>query len=133
MATLPTGITLGTEVTFESYPTRTWHVDQNTWRISGFTDELKAMAQAVQIALNVRRFRWQIYTPNSGHEIEAEGYGLETARVRLTSQIRDALMQDDRIKDVTDFTFTASEPGSLIAAFTVKTIFGDLRTEANAA
>ena len=68
MATLPAGITLGTEVTFESYPTRTWRVDQNTWRVSGFTDELIAMAQAVQIALNIRRFRWQIYTPNSGHD-----------------------------------------------------------------
>ena len=132
MATLPAGITLGMEVTFESYPTRTWHVDQNTWRISGFTDELKATAQAVQIALNVRRFRWQIYTPNSGHEIEVEGYGLETARVRLISQIRDALLQDDRITDVTDFTFTETEPGSMVAAFTVKTIFGDLRTEAAA-
>ncbi|WP_312281674.1 DUF2634 domain-containing protein [Oscillibacter sp.] len=132
MATLPTGATLGMEVTFESYPTRTWHVDQNTWRISGFTDELKAMAQAVQIALNIRRFRWQIYTPDSGHEIDAEGYSFETARVRLTNQIRDALLQDDRITDVADFTFTAPEPGSMVAAFTVKTIFGDLRTEVTA-
>ncbi|WP_312637039.1 DUF2634 domain-containing protein [Oscillibacter sp.] len=132
MAMLPTGATLGMEVIFESYPTRTWHVDQNTWRVSGFTDELKAMAQAVQIALNIRRFRWQIYTPDSGHEIDAEGYGFETARVRLTNQIRDALLQDDRITDVADFTFTVPEPGSMVAAFTVKTIFGDLRTEATA-
>ena len=132
MAMLPTGATLGMEVIFESYPTRTWHVDQNTWRVSGFTDELKAVAQAVQIALNIRRFRWQIYTPDSGHEIDAEGYGFETARVRLTNQIRDALLQDDRITDVADFTFTAPDPGSMVAAFTVKTIFGDLRTEATA-
>ena len=68
-----------------------------------------------------------------GNLTATASYGLETARVRLTNQIRDALLQDDRISDVIDFTFTAPEPGSLTAAFTVKTIFGDLRTEANAA
>lgn len=133
MTTLPESITMGTEITFESYPTRTWKVDQNTWRLVGFTDELDAMAQAVEIALNIRRFRWQIYTPNAGHEIEAAGYDFAAARVRLTAQIREALLQDDRITDVLDFSFTETEPGSVQVSFTTRTIFGDLRTEANAA
>ena len=133
MATLPESITMGTEITFESYPSKTWRVDPNTGRLAGFTDGVKAMAQAVEIALSIRRFRWQIYTPNAGHEIEVMGYDFAAARVRLTTQIREALLQDDRITDVTDFTFTETEPGSMLVGFTVRTIFGELKTEVNAA
>ena len=133
MATLPENITMGTEITFESYPTRTWKADPNTRRLVGFTDELDAMAQAAEIALSIRRFHWQIYTPDSGHEIEAAGYDFASARVRITTQIREALLQDDRITDVLNFSFTETEPGSVRVSFTTRTIFGDLRTEANTA
>lgn len=68
MAITPRGITMGTNVSFSSYPTQTWMIDPVTKRISGMTDGLAAMAQAVDIVLNIRRYHWQIYLPSSGNE-----------------------------------------------------------------
>lgn len=124
----PKDIAMGTRVSFGTYPTRTWRVDQDTGRLAGFSDGLEAMGQAVEAALNVRRFRWQIYTPNVGHELSAPGADYDTARVSLRAQIEDALSADDRIRDVADFQFSR-DGDAMRAAFTVKTVFGDLRTE----
>lgn len=128
MAATPDGKMLGTRVSVGAYPTRTWRADRGTGRLSGFTDGLDAMRQAVDIALNVRRFRWQIYTPNVGHEFEAVGFDFETARIGLQAQIQEALAADERITGLEDFHCQRSGDG-MYASFTVKTIFGDLAAE----
>lgn len=124
----PKNISMGAEVSFGAYPTRTWRADPATGRLSGFTDGLEAMRQAVEIALNVRRFHWQIYSPNVGHELEILGMDYDTARVRLRAQIEAALSADSRIKSVEDYRFSR-EGDVMTAAFTVRTVFGDLQTE----
>lgn len=124
----PKNISMGAEVSFGAYPTRTWRADPATGRLSGFTDGLEAMRQAVEIALNVRRFHWQIYSPNVGHELEILGMDYDTARVRLRAQIEAALSADSRIKSVEGYRFSR-EGDVMTAAFTVRTVFGDLQTE----
>lgn len=131
MSILPANAEIGEEVTFESYPTKTWKYDPATGRLSGFTDELDALRQTVEIILNIRRFRWPIYSGNVGHEMDAVGYDPDTAKVRLQTQIQEALLADDRITGVNDFSFLdGQEPESMLVSFTVSTIFGDLRMEA---
>ena len=128
MAITPRGITMGTNVSFSSYPTQTWMIDPVTKRISGMADGLAAMAQAVDIVLNIRRYHWQIYLPSSGNEVEAIGENFDTARVAIQAQIRDALLQDDRVTDVNTFSFTQSK-NAMTVAFTVATVFGNLNAE----
>ena len=54
MATLPTGGTaISQGVTFEEQPSLTWYVDPVSRQIKGTTDGLQAVAQAVEIILNV--------------------------------------------------------------------------------
>ena len=68
MAVLPqvgaADITAG--VTFEQQPSLSWYINKETNRIEGTADGWAAVQQAVQIILNVERFRWQIYRPYSG-------------------------------------------------------------------
>lgn len=125
---MPKHITMGAEVSFGTYPTRTWRADPAAGRLSGFTDGLEAMRQAVEITLSVRRFHWQIYTPNVGHELDILGTDYDTARVRLRAQIEEALSVDRRIQGVEEYRF--SRDGDVMTAvFTVRTVFGDLQTE----
>lgn len=129
--TIPRGITLGTQVSAGGYPTRTWGIDTSTGRVVGFTDGAEAMAQAVEIALNVRRFRWQIYSPRVGHEIERAGDDFDTASVRLSAAAKDCLLADDRITGVTDFHFE-QDGDAMTVSFTVQTVFGELSAEVTA-
>lgn len=128
MAATPNNVSLGTEIFPGEYPTKTWRRDPNTGRLAGFTDGLDAMRQAVEIALHVRRFRWQIYTPNVGHTLGVIGEDFGIARVNLQAQIRDALAPDDRITGVTGFKFSQDGDGMNVS-FVVRTVFGDLASE----
>lgn len=128
MAVTPGNITLPAAVAAGSWPTRTWRADPNTGRVSGFTDGVEAMAQAVDIYLHVERFRWQIYTPDLGHELDVLGRDYDTARVRLRAQVKEALSADSRITGVEDFRFSR-EGTEMACTFTVRTVFGDLESE----
>ena len=71
MPTLPTSsIDISAGVTFQQQPSRTWYINRETRRIQGEVDGLAAVRQAVEIILNVERFRWQIYRPYSGMQWE---------------------------------------------------------------
>lgn len=128
MAVTPGNITLRTAVSAGSWPTRTWRADFNTGRVSGFTDGVEAMAQAVDIYLHVQRFRWQIYTPDLGHELDVLGRDYDTARVRLQAQVKEALSADSRITGVENFRFSRTGT-EMTCSFTVRTVFGDLERE----
>lgn len=128
MATLPETSLPRSRVSPGAYPTRTWRFDRDTGRLSGFTDGLEAMGQAVDIYLHVGRFHWQIYTPNVGHELDLPGRDYDIARIRLQNRVKEALSADARITGVENFAFTRDGSG-MTASFTVKTVFGDLNTE----
>ena len=67
MPTLPTStIDLSAGVSFVSQPSRTWYINKETNRIQGECDGWYSVRQAVEVILNVERFRWQIYSPYSG-------------------------------------------------------------------
>lgn len=67
MPTLPTSaIDLSAGVSFVSQPSRTWYINKETSRIQGECDGWYSVRQAVEVILNVERFRWQIYSPYSG-------------------------------------------------------------------
>lgn len=128
MAVLPNdpfGLSDAASITSE--PGLTWFLDGE--RINGTVDGYAAVKQAAEIILNTDRFRWQIYTPMSG--VEYDGLiGLDVGYVaaELQRRIRDALVMDDRIRGIYNFTFTQNED-KLDVHFTVNTVYGQLEEE----
>ena len=115
-------------MTFQQQPSRTWYINRETRRIQGEVDGLAAVRQAVEIILNVERFRWQIYRPYSGMQWEGligqdPGYVASELQRRITA----ALTMDDRVRGISGFTYTAAG-NTLSAAFTVNTVYGDTQT-----
>ena len=119
-------IDLSRGVVFQDQPTLTWIADPVTRRIRGRGDGWEAIRQAVEIIVNVERFKWQIYTPNFGTEYNGllgtePGY----AASELQRRLEDAFLPDSRILGMKDFTWSFSGV-SLSARFTVLTVFGDI-------
>ncbi len=113
-------------VVFQDQPTLTWIADPVTRRIRGRGDGWEAIRQAVEIIVNVERFKWQIYTPNFGTDYDGllgtePGY----AASELQRRLEDAFLPDSRILGIKDFTWSFSGV-SLSVRFTVLTVFGDV-------
>lgn len=126
MAVLPTGNL--PEVTFQQQPGRTWYIDKTSNRIRGECDDWLAVRQAVEIILNVERFRWQIYRPYSGMQWEGligqdPGYVASELQRRIT----EALTMDDRVRGISNFSYTV-EGDKLSASLTVNTVFGEMES-----
>ena len=126
MAVLPTGNL--PEVTFQQQPGRTWYIDKTTNRIRGECDDWLAVRQAVEVILNVERFRWQIYRPYSGMQWEGligqdPGYVASELQRRIT----EALTMDDRVRGISNFSYTV-EGDKLSAFLTVNTVFGEMES-----
>ena len=113
----------------EEQPTLTYKLDYEKNRIIGKTDELDAMKQLVYLILNTERYQYLIYSWNYGVEFQdLIGQPKSFVLPELERRITDALMQDDRITTVSDFSFETNRH-SVTAYFTVNTIFGDIETE----
>ena len=128
MPTLPQGGSLPPIVSVESMPSLTWYINKDTNRIQGTVDNYDAVVQAVQVILNVERFRWQIYSPYSGMQwrgLIGEDPGYVAAEIQR--RIRDALMMDDRVTGIKDFKYTIADD-VLTASLTVTTVYGDVQT-----
>ena len=129
MPTLPTAsIDLSAGVSFVSQPSRTWYINKEINRIQGECDGWQSVRQAVEVILNVERFRWQIYSPYSGMQWDGligqdPGYVASELQRRIT----DALLMDDRVRGISDFSYTV-EGNTLRASLTVNTVYGDTQT-----
>jgi len=110
-------------------PSLTWKINEERAEARGNVDEREAMMQAVRKILRTERYRYEIYDWNYGLELE-ELYGKNKTYVipELKKRIEDALLADDRITAVTDFSFT-QEKNSVTAEFMVHTIFGEIKAE----
>lgn len=113
----------------KTIPSLTWKINEERAEVRGSVDELEAMKQAVNKILQTERYRYAIYDWNYGIELE-ELYGKNVTYVipELKKRIEDALLADDRVTAVTDFSFR-QEKGSVTAEFMVHTIFGELTAE----
>jgi hypothetical protein len=130
MATLPEVVGFDTDIVIASQPSKTWIIDRNTMQVACMDDGLEAVRQAVEIALDVERFRWTIYSANFGSELD-ELVGQDEALItaEIPRLVEGALSQDDRIVQVEDYVFTRTGPDSMHISFTVRTVYGDLIEE----
>ena len=119
-------IDLSKGIVFQDQPSLTWIADPVTNRLRGRGDNWEAVRQAVEVIVNVERFKWQIYTPNFGTDYDSllgtePGYAASELRRRL----EDAFLPDNRILGMRDYAYTF-EDVSLTVTFTVLTVFGDI-------
>lgn len=110
-------------------PSKTWKLDFERGRVTSMIDRLEAVKQAVSLILQTERFHYLIYSKNFGVELEGViGMSAGLLESEIRRRIREALLQDDRIRDVTDITISVNGDSASVR-FTVVTIFGTVAEE----
>lgn len=110
-------------------PSKTYQLDVENGRVTGITEGLEAIKQAVWKILQTERNTYLIYGTNYGIDTNGIiGSDTATAQSRLIKSIREALLQDDRITDVTDFQVTVNGD-EMLALFTVVTQYGKFEAQ----
>lgn len=104
--------------------TKTWKLDLERNCFCGKIDGVEALKQAIYFILNTERFRYVIHSWKYGVELDAL-IGEQRTKVEalLSSRIKEALVEDTRIKDVGDFSMTWNRREVLIK-FVVDSIYG---------
>lgn len=116
----------------EQQTSRTYGIDFAVGKATGITDGLEAVRQAVYKILRTDRFAHLIYDANYGSEISSlQGRSQGYVRSEIERRIRDALLQDDRISEITDMQIAIAGDEADVS-FTVVSIYGDFKQEVNA-
>lgn len=105
---------------------KTYKIDFKNNRISENIDGIESLEQAINIILNVDRYSCLIYDWNFGSELlNLVGKNIEYVKTESKRLIKEALLQDDRIQDVSNFTFE-QEKDNLLVSFLVSSIYGNI-------
>lgn len=113
----------------EQMPSYTYNINRNTNRISGYIDNKDAMIQAIYLILQTERYESMIYNWYYGVELDGLiGKEKDYVTSELKRVIREALIEDDRINEVSKFELTFNEDSVLIT-FLVETNIGDITIE----
>lgn len=123
MAELTTDLVIQ-EQAFES---RTYQLSDT--RIEGFVDELEALKQAIYKVLSTEKYEYPIYSFDYGIEWkELIGEERPYVRAEMKRMIEEALLLDDRIREVDGFQFEFSGD-SCRCTFSVSSIYGEFEIE----
>ena len=118
----------------EIEPNKTYRMDFKANTIEGFIDEKDAIKQAIYKMLGTERYAYPIYSWDYGIEL-SDLYGEDVSYVcsELEDRITEALTQDERITEVTDFSFNTETKGIVKVSFTVETTEGNIDIESEVA
>jgi len=105
-------------------PTLTYYLDPDTLKIVSLVDENKAMGQAIKLRLE---------TVRAAHAIFSDDYGLESmiglpmsyVRADLPRRIKDAILQDARVTDVTNIVLDGDKD-EMHVSLVAHTIYGNV-------
>ena len=121
---------LTTDLEIIQQPSKTYKMDLEGSTTRGYTDQQEAMKQAIFKILNTERYAYSMYSWDYGIEtMDLYGEPVSWVCPELERRITEALLQDDRISDVTDFDFDLSKKGVIHVSFVAHTIFGEIETE----
>lgn len=104
------------------------NIEKNT--IEGKCDGIEAIKQTIYCILNTERFEYLMYSWNYGVELK-NLIGEQSTFVipELERVIKEALLQDDRIEDVIEFTFNQTSKNTIAVKFKVITTLEDFTIE----
>lgn len=111
-------------------PNRTYKIQIDKNMVRGRAEEKEAVRQAVYKILNTERYHYPIYSWDYGVEL-SDLYGEPVSFVcpELERRITEALVWDERIQCVDNFSFDFSSGKEICVSFTVHTEFGDINAE----
>lgn len=119
------------DFTVSTQPSLTYRLDIDKKRFGGKVDGIEAVKQAVYKILSTERYRYVIYSWKYGVELEnLIGKPVSYVASEIPGRIKDALIQDDRIEDVTDFKIERGKntvtglKNVLRVTFMVTSVFG---------
>ncbi|NYV63822.1 DUF2634 domain-containing protein [Bacillus sp. Gen3] len=125
---LPVGgitVTEDLEVVSEAQlPTRTYKLDLERGRCTGFIDRKEAMEQAILKVLRTKRFAHLIYSDDYGFQ-DMIGHERLFVRGELPRRIKEALLQDERITSIENFKLDFEKDEAYVS-LTAITIYGDV-------
>lgn len=117
---------LTTDFEEEIQTSRTYRIDHLRNRIIGYTDEREAMEQAIYKAMGTERYENIIYSWNYGAEVgKLFGKPIPYVYSELKRLTTEALSQDDRINELSDFVFSHKR-NKVSMSFTAHTIHGEV-------
>lgn len=98
---VPQGGTIRDDIEFVQQPSRTYRLDFERGRISGMTDGLEAVKQAVYKIFHTERFAHLIYDGSYGFEKRGLiGKDPMFVQSEIRRRVQEALLQDDRIAEI---------------------------------
>lgn len=125
---IPNVSILTEQITETTRPNRTNKLNVDKNRVDGYTDGLDAIAQAVQLILSTERYKHIIYSWDYGVELyDLIGKPVPYVISEIPRRVAEALAQDNRITDVSDFEFERFGK-KLHVTFTVMTNLGNIST-----
>lgn len=112
-------------------PSKTYRIHNG--HIEGNIDGLDAVRQSIYLILSTERYQYVIYSGDYGVEL-AGLIGKRKSYIEgdVERRITEALLEDDRIQDIKDFTITFDREEAKIT-FTAVTIFGETEIERSVA
>lgn len=106
--------------------------DGTAGQIIGYVDGREAVEQAVYKMLNTERGENEIYRDQYGVEIDdLFGKPMPYVIPEVDRRITEALLMDDRIEAVGDFSFDIPRRGVLHVSFLVTSIYGNIEINQN--
>ena len=115
---------------FEILPTKTYAIDLENKRIMGTIEGRDAVMQFIRKVMSTDKYAYEIYDWYYGNELlKLVGKPYDYVVTRIPNIFREALLVDDRITDIRDFTFTQSTLDSVHVSCQVHTIYGNVNYE----
>lgn len=99
---------------------------ESDYKLLEMCDDIEAMKQAIFKIINTERYKYLIYDWNYGIELnDLIGKPIPYVYAEIERRIKEALLTDNRIKEVTDFRFS-NNGGDVLCLFTANTIYGEI-------
>lgn len=123
--------------TAEIQPNKTYRMKIADEQVAGtFDDKLTAVQQAAYKILNTERYKHVIYSWNYGAELQdLFGKPIPYVLSEIPRRITEALVQDDRINDVTDYDISyvrdnsQGKRGDVLVKFKIQSIYGEIEMQ----
>lgn len=126
---LPTTIVTTSSPNGESSPSFTYKLDLKGNRVLGMIDGVEAVCQAIDKILHTERYTDVIYDGKYGIELQSLiGMSFDYVEADLPRRIEEALLQDDRIVEVTSIVIEKTAGDSVLVTLTIMTVFGNVST-----
>ncbi|WP_028553155.1 DUF2634 domain-containing protein [Paenibacillus sp. UNC451MF] len=118
-------------VSKKAKPSRTYSLEFDNGTIGELIDGTAALRQFIRKALATPRYRYLIYNDQYGSEVEkliGQDLPLALLQSEIPRLIKEALIYDDRIRDVYGFEIRR-EFDTLYISFSVSTVVGTIQEE----